>query len=307
MSTFSDAHTHADYVVTKDAPILRLDAARLPSVPAQTNLVFYHGSGCPDGLAAAFAAWLLLGERAEYVAVEHPLDEAALPDVRGKHVVVLDYCFKEAVALRMLAQAASFLTLDHHASAVKELAAVPEQSKAFEMHMSGCTLAWSYFHPTQDMPLYFRYLEDKDIWRWAFRGAEAFTAAFSAKTFAALDELRQRGAAGVDELIARGETILAYKNGVRDSHVKRAVPCTLLAAPRFKGRLVNASTLASEIGNQLCKEGADMGVVWCAWGGGGSCCGGGGSEGCGGVCGGGGHRLLYLTNTHPRHSSRRSL
>jgi hypothetical protein len=72
-----------------------------------------------------------------------------------------------------------------------------------------------------------------------------------------------KGAAGVDALIEKGEVILAYRNGVRDSHVKRAVPCTLLGlGARFKARCVNASTLASEIGNAICKDGAELAVVW---------------------------------------------
>ena len=84
-------------------------------------------------------------------------------------------------------------------------------------------------------------------------------------SFEALDALLKRGTAGIDELLERGEMIVQYKNATRDSHVKRAVPCTLLAAPQFKARVVNASTLSSEIGNSICKDGADLAVVWSAF------------------------------------------
>lgn len=269
MATSCDKATNAEYLVVPSATVLRVDCVTgRAGTPAQADIVFYHGSNCPDGFAAAFAAWLKLRDGAQYVPVEHPLNEAALPDVAGKHVVVVDYAFNAAVSKRMLAQAASFVVLDHHASAVKELEGVPAQSKVLEMMMSGCTLSWCYFHADKPVPLFFRYLEDKDIWRWAYKGSEAFTAAYSAlkPSFDGLEELLAKGAAGVDALIERGEVILAYKNGVRDSHVKRAVPCTLLGeGARFKARVVNASTLASEIGNQICKDGAELAVVWCAW------------------------------------------
>ena len=265
MATTSDSHTHAAYVAVPSAVIQRVDCSS-KGTPASTDLVFYHGSSCPDGFAAAFAAWLLLGDKAEYIACDHPLNESALPSVAGKHVVVVDYSFPAAVTQRMIAQAASFLVLDHHISAVKELEAVPAAHKVLEMGMSGATLSWCYFHPSQEMPLLFRYLEDKDIWRWAMRKSEEFTAGYSAlkPSFEGLQGVLAKGAAGVDSIIERGEVILAYKNGVRDSHVKRAVPCSLLGmGSQFKARVVNASTMASEIGNSICKEGADMGIVWC--------------------------------------------
>ena len=136
------------------------------------------------------------------------------------------------------------------------------------MRMSGATLSWSFFHPGRPMPLFFRYLEDKDIWRWAFRGSKEFSAAYAnvAATFEELDALRERGEAGVAALQAAGGSILAYQNEVCASHVKRAVACRLKVAPGFRGRLVNASTLASEIGNALCKEAPEetAAVVYCA-------------------------------------------
>ncbi len=245
--------------------ILAATCEGLAGRPEQADLIFYHGANCPDGFAAAYAAWLLRKDAAAYVPVDHPFDEAALPSVRGKHVVVVDYSFPAAVTQRMLSEAASFVVLDHHASAVKELAALPDANKVLEMLMSGATLSWCYFQRGTPMPLFFRYLEDKDIWRWAFRGSEAFNTGYSAlrPTFEGLQELQAKGAAGVDALIEKGEVILAYRNGVRDSHVKRAVPCTLLGlGARFKARAVNASTLASEIGNSICKDGAELAIVW---------------------------------------------
>jgi hypothetical protein len=264
--------------------VLLRDFAVDPSLPSpgSVDLVFYHGSNCPDGFTAAYAAYLARGAAAEYVPVEHPLNEAALPDVAGRHVVTLDYAFPKDVCQRMIARAASFLVLDHHASAEKELVhtapALPARHAVFEMKMSGATLAWSFFHPGKEMPLFFRYIEDRDIWRWAFRSSREVCDALSAtvpNTFEALDALRAKGPAGVEELVAAGASITKYKDTVIDSHVKRAVMGTLKAAPQFKCRLVNGSTLASEIGNALCERAENkdetVAAIFCAWA---SCCGG---------------------------------
>jgi hypothetical protein len=82
--------------------------------------VLYHGDSCTDGFAAAFAAWKRLGPAALYVPCSHGPGKRAL-DVTGKHVVVLDFCFSTADTRRMIADAASFLVLDHHASARADL------------------------------------------------------------------------------------------------------------------------------------------------------------------------------------------
>lgn len=256
--------THVAFLADPaDAPkVLSRDAdASLAVSPDKVDLVFYHGSSCPDGFAAAYAAFLARGASAEYVPVEHPLNEAALPDVAGRHVVSVDYAFPKDVCTRMMGSAASFLVLDHHASAEKDLVhtapALPAANACFDMKMSGATMAWCFFHPGREMPLFFRYLEDRDIWRWAFRGSREVCDAMSAtvpNTFEALEALRVKGTAGVEELMAAGASITKYKETVIDSHVKRAVTGTLKIAPQFKCRFVNGSTLASEIGNVLCER-----------------------------------------------------
>jgi hypothetical protein len=237
--------------------------AKLQTNPDLADLILYHGSGCPDGYASAFAAWLRRGDFATYIPMEHG-PSLVIPEVTGKHVVVVDFSFSAAVTADLKSKAASFVVLDHHASAEKELIDLPEENKIFEMKQSGATLAWDYFHKTEP-PLFFRYLEDKDIWRWALCDSEAFSAGFGTIKFemGAFKTLLDKSEAGVDEIIGRGRAILEYKNGVRDSHVKRAVPCRLKAAPQFDGLVVNGSTIASEIGNAMCQQpGIQFGAIW---------------------------------------------
>lgn len=240
--------------------------AQLKTNPDVADLILYHGQNCPDGFASAFAAWLRRGDSATYIPMQHG-PSMVIPEVEGKHVVVLDFSFSASVTADLKARAASFVVLDHHASAEKELQDLPDENKVFSMQQSGCTLSWEYFlgQGGQEVPLFFRYLEDKDIWRWAFKNSEEFSAGFGTIKFemSAFKDLLDKGEAGVDEIIERGRAILEYKNSVRDSHVKRAIPCRLKAAPQFEGLIVNGSTIASEIGNAMCQQpGCQFGAIW---------------------------------------------
>jgi hypothetical protein len=85
--------------------------------PSQVDLVIYHG-GCTDGFGAAWSAWKLLGDRAQY----HPARYSEQPpDVTGKNVVVLDFCYDNQTTKRLISQAKNFLVIDHHKSAMIEI------------------------------------------------------------------------------------------------------------------------------------------------------------------------------------------
>lgn len=142
------------------------------------DTVIFHAP-CPDGFAAAFAAWLRLGDRATYIGVEHaPGKEKKVGDLSGKRVAVLDFSFDAATTAAHLAVAEAYVVLDHHASAQEALETLPRAHKIFDMKMSGATLAWAYFHAGAAPPTLLRYIEDKDIWRWAMRSSREFSAAF---------------------------------------------------------------------------------------------------------------------------------
>ena len=59
-------------------------------------MVIYHGQECPDGFAAAFAAWKRFGDTIQYIPLAHG-PGMQVPDVTGKHVVVVDFSFNTAV------------------------------------------------------------------------------------------------------------------------------------------------------------------------------------------------------------------
>ena len=221
---------------------------------------------------------MTLGDRARYVGIGHGSAEEkaeAAGDLAEKHVVVLDFSFDAPTTAAQLATSASYAVLDHHKSAQLNLEALPAANKVFEMKMSGATLAWNFFHPGKPCPLLARYVEDKDIWRWAYHSSKEFSAVFdlsvqvpskgevSAEDFAALDALHQGGDTALQSLLAQGSTLLTYQESLIASHARKATLRRLREFPELQCAVVNSTVLASEIGNRATQiEGAAFAVIF---------------------------------------------
>ena len=125
------------------------------------TMVLFHGS-CPDGMAASWAAWKLLGRRARYHSVYH---DRPFPDVSGQVVAVLDFYYEGKQLASMLEQCKALITIDHHKGAHEALAHIPNSHKVIDLEQSGATLAWNFFHPNAGVPIFLRYIEDVDMFR----------------------------------------------------------------------------------------------------------------------------------------------
>jgi len=248
------------------APITRKRAD-----PGTIDVVLFHGN-CPDGMAAAFAAYHRLGDTAIYIGVEHGVGTTALPEaVDGQNVAIVDFSFDAATMAELELRSRSFIVLDHHHSAMTSLNEVAESDKVFEMKMSGCTIAWDFFHGDKPMPLLFRYLEDKDIWRWALHNSKEFSAGQSAKlpvgvgtvkpaAFAKWDTVLNGGDAALRDIIGIGSSIIQYEDDIIKQLVRVAQPRRLKLAPNEVAYFTNSSVLASKLGNALAERGREEGV-----------------------------------------------
>ena len=128
--------------------------------PSLVNCVIYH-KNCSDGFGAAYSAWKLLGNKAEYYACTHG---DTPPDVTGKKVAVLDFSFNNATTKEMIEKAESLVVIDHHKSAMVELHDV--SNCIFDMNKSGAAMAWEFFHPAKEIPKFIQYIQDRDLWKW---------------------------------------------------------------------------------------------------------------------------------------------
>lgn len=90
-------------------------------------LVIYHGN-CADGFTAAWAVHKRFGDRADYVAAMY---DTPPPDVAGRDVIMVDFCYPPDVLRAMSLCARSILVLDHHKSAAADVPRETRTGSAF--------------------------------------------------------------------------------------------------------------------------------------------------------------------------------
>ena len=131
--------------------------------PPQVNVVIYH-KDCSDGFGSAMAAWLLLGYRAQYYPALH--GDAPPPNLAGKHIVVCDFAYPRATTIKLMEEAASMVTIDHHDTSATDLQGLP--NCIFDNTRSGAVLTWIFFHGLhQTIPRLFLHIQDRDLWQFA--------------------------------------------------------------------------------------------------------------------------------------------
>lgn len=128
-------------------------------------IVIYHGN-CADGFAAAWCFWDRHRDSYDYfpgVYQEPP------PDVSGRHVYLVDFSYKRAVVEDMLRVAKTVTLIDHHKTALEDLANMDWITfQAYtDLERSGATLAWDFLHPEgKPRPRLLEHIEDRDLWRF---------------------------------------------------------------------------------------------------------------------------------------------
>lgn len=220
--------------------------------PTSVNCVIYHAD-CTDGFGAAYAAWKLLGNRAEYHACKHGTEP---PNVKGKTVVILDFSFNNEITKAMIESADDLLVIDHHKSAMVELHDI--SSTYFDMTKSGAILSWEYFHPGKESPKFIQYIQDRDLWKWELPYSKEFSAAFDMIPFEFEEFEKFEDDSVFDDAVKRGSYILAYSKTV----IKKV--CDKASSRKFNGMdvmVVNSSHWMSEIGAKLA-PGCDFAMIW---------------------------------------------
>jgi len=220
--------------------------------PGSVDLVIYHAN-CTDGFGAAYSAWKLLGDRAEYYAAKHGNQP---PDVKDKNVVILDFSYDNATTKRLIADSKNLLVIDHHKSAMVELHDV--SCTRFDMNHSGAMLSWKFFHPGKEAPRLVKFIEDRDLWKWEIPYSKEFSAAFDMVPFDFEEFDKYLDDSAVDDAQERGAYILAYSKTVISKIAKNASPRKLGGKDVL---VVNSPHWMSEIGGALSPK-CDFAVIW---------------------------------------------
>jgi len=202
-------------------------------------LCIYHNN-CADGFGAAWAVWKAFGGDVDLFAGTYGDDP---PDVKGRDVVFVDFCYQPEVMLALRFEANSILILDHHKSAMEGMTphlmkqSVGDDADAihpsdwnnhltnayqdqcenigtqiygiFDMERSGAGIAWDFFHPDDPRPRLIDHIEDRDLWNFAIGGTREIQAALFSYDYdlELWDYLMGLDLAGMKTLYAEGQSI----------------------------------------------------------------------------------------------------
>lgn len=155
---------------TRAAPMPHAANPAHPGAPLGSTrpLVIYHGN-CADGFGAA---WVFHHHAKrhdtpamypEFVAGRYGY---APPDVDGRDLYLVDFSYSREITEVLVASAARVTLIDHHKTAIEQLAGLPGLRQVVDLERSGATLAWDYLFPNQQRPLLLGHIEDRDLWRF---------------------------------------------------------------------------------------------------------------------------------------------
>ena len=246
--------------------ILPLQLLIKPDQQDPQPLVLYHGKGCPDGFAAALAAWLFYQGRGEFLGLDHGdiKTVADLPAIDGRAVYILDFSFAPEILQGIEQRAAKLVLLDHHKSAAEKLTGFSCRCGVvhFDMSKSGARLAWEFFQPDRSLPDLVRFVEDRDIWVWQYPQSAAFLAALDMEPF---DFERWAQIASftpeqLDFFMARGQAMDEKFSKLAADIAQGAAPITFNGQ---HGLMVNApGVFHSLVGEILAKRSGTFALMW---------------------------------------------
>lgn len=236
--------------------------------------VLYHAN-CPDGYAAMFACWQQFKDEAQYLPVFYGQPPPPIPD--NHNIYIVDFSYPEDTLKALLATRIGgrkrdeyvVVVLDHHISAQRDLDSLVMQQLpglyiCFDLAESGASLAWKHFkNPRlydpdtleEGMPTFYKYVRDRDLWRWALPDSKPISLAYwmiekdplSIEQFAQdLDEAK-----GYHRIVTQGTAMQLYADSLVREQGGRAIIMTLAG---HQVPVVNTTTLFSEVGDYLCTK-----------------------------------------------------
>ena len=201
------------------------------------TLCIYHGPGCTDGFAAAWAVRSAFGVsnvdfRYAAYGSEPPYDIAS-----GRDVLIVDFSYPRTALDALAGRSRSVTVLDHHKTAQADLVGLPistrwisieKLSALFDMDRSGAGITWDFLlGRVSPRPQLIDYVEDYDLWRFALPHSRAINAAIKSypDEFEAFDALASEidDEEGFRTLRTEGEAILR----ARAKDVEDAVRATV--------------------------------------------------------------------------------
>lgn len=255
-------------------------------------LVIFHAA-CSDGFAASFAAWLKLGDEAEYVPMQYGFKPQDIPVVEGRNVYMLDFSWPKPLTDELFNLANRVVWLDHHKTAFEMWCGKYEKGITHDEdfcertirlndNKSGAYLAWEYFFPGTEVPMLIKHIDDRDRWVFKIPGTKEFNAALRSYEPWSFEQWKEiLGDPEADEtffLYTEGEAILrahdqnvqsVVKGSSRDVWIKADKPIDLPGSflngvtQGWQGLAANCPPhLQSDVGHELATQSGTFGLLW---------------------------------------------
>lgn len=148
-----------------------------------TNKLCIYHANCSDGFTAAWVVRRALGDDVEF----YPgIYQQVPPDVTGKDVYIVDFSYKRNVMEDIISKANSVTHIDHHHSAIVDLAGLENSMStlySLENAYSGAMLTWMYFYPDKECPQLIKHVDDRDRWQFKLPGTKEIQASVSSYEF----------------------------------------------------------------------------------------------------------------------------
>ena len=186
-----------------------------------STLVIHHNN-CTDGFAAAFIAKTYGPPGVELYPANHG---ESPPDVKGKKVVIVDFCYPLETLTQMQSQAKSLTVLDHHKSSMAECGHL--DFCKFDMNKSGAMLAWEYWCNGTPTPWWVQYIQDQDLWTWTLPFSREVGICISTIPPTLEEWTSFTTKMTVEEAVTQGSAILRYQRQVIRDTCEGAVPIEL--------------------------------------------------------------------------------
>ena len=222
------------------------------------TVILYHGN-CPDGFGGAYSAWKKFGDAAEYIAVQHQVPPPE--GLTGAKLYLIDFCYPREYMNELAKNAESLTVLDHHEGVEDVVEAQPEY--VYDAKRSGATIAWSYFHPDEQVPEMLRIIMKGDLYQMFTDEERAIASYVYAQPydFHGWDQLRVdiEDADGKAAIVAKGRAYTEHFQMLTNQIAERA---DLVEFEGHRVYLVSAPRMfATELGTKLRAKGAEFVLI----------------------------------------------
>jgi hypothetical protein len=130
------------------------------------------------------------------------------------------------------------------------------------MTQSGAMLAWKFFFPQQEAPALIRYVQDRDLWTWAYPESAAFLAALDMEPneFPRWSEIADFSEVQVADFSERGKAMNEKFLSLCQDIAGSAAPVVFNGQ---SGVMVNCpGAFTSEVGNILAEQCGSFALLW---------------------------------------------